>query len=444
MLLAPKRKPRKDSNQLQVLPTPAEHWSSSLQTVLDQPPPTLPARLAWGGTLFCAVFVAWSWFGQIDEVARAVGKLTPKGEAYKIHPIELGKVAHVAVKEGQSVKTGQVLVELDTELAAKEVERLEQALSDTRTEVLQAQILLDKTQLQAQTQAMIAQSSLQVQALEISKAKMTATNSQVVLTQLQDDAAAHQARLERLQPLSLEGAIPKDRLFEVEQALRDRQRTITEGQGNLQQVLAEADRLQVGMQEKKAEVQQTQLESQKQIQQLAIRVTELQAKINETQVLIAAAKAKLKQRFLYAPVDGVVLALNIQQPGEVVQPGQTIAEVAPKGKPLVLSTVLPSHEAGFVKTGMPVQIKLDAYPFQDFGTISGRVTRISPDSKPDERLGHVYRVEVALSRSSINAKGQTIPLKAGQTAAAEIVTRRRRIADVLLEPLKKLQSGMNL
>lgn len=183
------------------------------------------------------------------------------------------------------------------------------------------------------------------------------------------------------------------------------------------------------------------LESQQKIQQLQVQLTQLQAKINETQNRLTTAKAQLQQLSLRSPVDGSISSLNLPNSGEVVQPGQTIAEVAPQDTPLVLSAILPNREAGFVKTGMPVQVKLDAFPYQDYGVISGKVTSISPDSKPDERLGAVYQVEIALERNAIRDNQTTIPLKAGQTASADIVLRRRRIVDILFDPIKQLQKG---
>ncbi|MEP0871005.1 HlyD family efflux transporter periplasmic adaptor subunit [Trichocoleus desertorum AS-A10] len=424
-----------------VLAPPDAHWSTSLQTVLDQPPSTIPYKFLLGGLVFGAIFVAWAWFGQINEVGHARGQLVPKGQVYKIHPIELGKVTRLAVQEGQDVKAGQVVAELDNQIAAGEVERLQKMLMLDQVQLSQTQTLIERTALEAKTQTAIAQADAQAQTVTIAQAQSQAATAQKLLAQGQGDAAAQATRLERLQPLVAEGAIAKEQTFEVEQALRDRQRAITQQQGELQQALSEAKRLQAGLAQKQAEGRKAQLEAQQRIQQLEVQATELEAKISETQNLLVTAQAKLQQRFLYAPVSGVVLSLDVPNTGEVVQPGQTIAEISPSNAPLVLSAALPNQEAGFVKPGMQVQVKLDAYPFQEYGIIPGKVLTISPATKPDERLGPVYRLEIALNRHSVTTKHQTVKFKAGQTATADVIIRRRRIMDILLDPLKKLQHG---
>ncbi len=417
------------------------NWSSSLQTVLDQPPSSLPKRLILGGMFFCLAFGAWAWIGQIEEVGRAQGRLVPEGETFKIHPVDMGKIAIIGVKEGQAVKAGQGIVKFDTEIAEGEVERLQQLLSADQAELSEMQALIDRTRLEAQTRTKISNADAQAQEAAIAQVKDNAATTRAVLAQLQADAAAQKERRGRLEPLVKEGALSKERLFESEQALRDRQSSIIESQGELQRTVTESEQLQAGLAQKKAEGQAIQLEAAQQTQQLEVERNQLKAKIAETQNLLNRAKAQLKQSFLTAPVDGVVSSLNVRNIGEVVQPGQTVAEIAPHDAPLVLSAILPNQEAGFVKLGMPVQVKLDAYPYQDYGIVPGKVTSISPDAKRDERLGPVYQIEVALERKEVMANQQSIPFKAGQTANAEIVIRRRRIADILLAPFRQLQKG---
>ncbi len=479
----------------QTTPSNTGNWSTSLQTVLDQPPSTLPQKLMLGGLVFCLAFGAWATFGTIDEVGRARGKLVPKGEVYKIHPIESGKIAAINVKEGQLVKAGQALVELNTEIARQEVERLEQMLVADKIQLTQMQSLIGRTRLEAQTRAAIANADAQAQnaAIAQANAKAAATREQLtqyqamvvadqdrlerlnplmdrakeLLNQRKADVTAQQERLERLKPLLEDGAIAKEQVYQAEQNLRDRQSAIIQGQlqedtntkeqlfqakqnllehqsaitqnqGELQQTLAQTAQLQAELTEKQAEGRRTQIEAEQQIQKLEVEITQLKAKIAENQNLLTSAKAKLKQRFLYAPVDGIVSSLNIPNIGEVVQPGQTIAEMAPKDAPMILSASLPNQEAGFIKIGMPAQIKFDAYPYQDYGIVSGKVTSVSSDAK-EQQLGTVYQLEVTLDRSHITANDQTIQFKAGQTASADIIIRRRRIADILLDPIRQLQ-----
>lgn len=418
-----------------------DNWSTSLQTVLDQPPSTLPHKLILGGMIFCLAFGAWAWLGKIEQVGHAQGRLVPKGQVYKIDPIDSGKIARIAVKEGEVVKAGQVLVEMDNQLAASEVERLQEMLVTDKIQFSQMEAMIARIHLEAQTRAAIADADLKAHEVAIAQAKANATTTGDLLTQGRTDAAAYQARQERLRPYVEQGALAREQLFEAEQAVRDRQRTITQNQGELKQALAEANRLQAGVSQKQAEKRTAQLEAQQRIQQLEVEMTQLNAKIAETKNLLSSAKAKLGQRFLYAPVAGYVSSLNIQNIGQVVQPGQTIAEVAPQSAPLVLLAILSNQEAGFVKTGMPVKVKMDAYPYQDYGILPGKVISISPDAKRDERLGAVYQVQVAIERNYVTARDQIIKFKPGQTATADIVIRRRRIADIMLEPFQQLQKG---
>lgn len=418
---------------------PEEHWSGALQNVLNQPPASLPSRMMLGGVMFFVVFGTWAWFGHIEESGKGRGRLIPEGEAYKLHAIEMGRIARLAVQEGQSVKKGEIIVELDTELAQQDLARLQQTLMAYQTELLQKQGLREQMESEAQSRAQMSAADLQAQETSLLEARNSAETFRRLLEQLKGDAAAQGDRLERLQPLADDGAISREHLFDLEQSLRDRRRSITQSQGDLARSLSEAERLEALLRQKQAEAQAVQAEAQQRIESLQVELTQIKAKMTETQGLITSAQTKLKQRFVYAPIDGVVLSLNVDHAGEVLQPGQTIAAIAPSDAPLVLQAALPNPEAGFVKIGMPVKVKIDAYPFQDYGVVPGHVVALSPDTKQDEQMGPVYEVKVALDRNHVIEGGRSITFKPGQTAQADIVIRRRRILDILLDPIRQLQ-----
>ncbi|ACK71910.1 secretion protein HlyD family protein [Gloeothece citriformis PCC 7424] len=488
--------PKTKTNKVLTKPEKPISWSMPVQAMLDQPPATLPQRLIYGGIAFCLIFGTWAWFGTIEEVGHASGKLIPKGETYKIEPLDIGKVSRIAVKEGDTVTAGQVLVELDRQLEEKEIERLEQLLINYQMELAQKQNLLEKISLEAQTYQAISQAQENEQRAAIAQAKEKIKTTQEILLlqqrqysayqtrqdylqplsgtaqerleELEKELLEHQKRIEKLQSLVEEGAVSqeyvfqaeqamratkqqilqsqlqegnnvKEQLFQAQQSLRDLQTNITQKQGELNTAFKEAERLESELTSKQAQAQQTQLQYQQQKQKLALEITQIQGKITETQNLLVTAKTKLQYKYLKAPVDGVVLSLNIQNTGKVVETGNTIAEIAPEGVPLELSATLVNREAGFVQKGMPVQIKFDAYPYQDYGIISGKVSSISEDAKTDEDLGEVYQVKVELEQNYIQENQQPIQFKAGQTASADIIIRRRRIIDILLDPIKQLQ-----
>ena len=477
-------------------------WSPSLQNLLDQPPVTLPKRMIFSGIVFFLAFVAWSWFGEIEELGKAQGKLIPKGETYKVESIELGKISHIAVQEGEEVTAGQLLAQLDTTLAFQEVERLEQILTAAKIELSQKQAQLERVDLEVQTherisaaetlgqrlainsaqnkaqvlRQLLAQQKAEIEAYQTRQELLTSVPkiSQERFEQVNSELAAHQERLARLKKLARSGAVSQEfifqaeqaqrqaqlqlldnkaqeitnvseQLFQAEQSLRDLQEQKTQSQGELASALKEVEQLEADLMRQQAERSRMMLEAEQKIQQLKLEVTQIETKIAETQNLLASAQAKLQEKSLKSPIDGVVLSLNVKNSGKVFNPGETIAEIAPRESPLVLSAVMANQESGFIEIGMPVQVKLDAYSYQDFGTIPGKILSISSDAKPDETLGLVYQVEIELEQDYIVKEQKSIPFKPGQTATAEIILRRRRLLDIFLDPVKQIQKdGIDL
>jgi hemolysin D len=437
---APPPSPRPSANPA-TSKHPSSQWSTALQTLLDQPPANFPRVLMLGGLSFCALFTAWAWFSRVQEVSYAQGQLVPQGEVYKVQPVTQGEIAKILAQEGQYVEAGGVIAQFDTRLANAEVDRLQQSLSAYQFQLLQTKGLIKQTQFGLDIQQSITDAQAKEQEVAIAQAKASAQTTQDILNQLNVEAEAYEDRLTRLQPLIEAGAFARDRLFELEQTMREHQRTVIQNQGQLKQSATEAERLQAQLDQTQAEGQQNVLAMQERIKKLELEAAQLQAKIIETETLLKAAQTKLEQMYLYAPVNGTVSSLKLKNSGEVIQPGQTVAEITPEQAPLILSARLPNREAGLVQVNMKAQVKFDAFPYQEYGVVSGRVIAISPDAETDEHGNAAYRLKIALDRKSVVHEGRTVQLKPGQTAQAEVITRQRRVIDILLDPIKKLREG---
>ncbi|MEM1239219.1 MAG: HlyD family type I secretion periplasmic adaptor subunit [Cyanobacteria bacterium P01_H01_bin.26] len=417
------------------------NWSESLQATLDHPPAALPRYMVLIGVIFACMFGTWMWFGTMQEVSRAQGELVPEGDTYKVQPVAAGEVSEILVQEGDTITAGQVVIELDTKVLTSEVERLSQNLIALNSQLQQTQILIDQTRYEADAQQAIATAEIQTQESAIFEAQANMGTHQAIAAQLTVDLAANESRLNRLQSLVDEGAISTEYLFDVEQTLRDRQRVMTERQGQVQQSLAQAEQMHAQLELKKAEATSRALEAREKLKRLHLEADDLEAQIAETTTLLTVAQTNLEQMFLHAPVNGTVSSVHIGNIGEVAQPGETMVEIAPAQTPLVLSAMLPIREAGLVEPDMVVQMKFDAFPYQEYGIVPGRVTSISPDAKQDKQMGAVYNVEIALERDYVIHEDESIAFKAGQTANAEIIIRKRRIVDFLLAPIRQLKKS---
>jgi hemolysin D len=477
-------------------------WSPAMQSLLEEPPSNLPLQLIVGGIIFCLTFFAWAWFGQIDQIGKAQGKLIPKGETYKIESLDSAKITSIDVKEGDKIKAGQLIATLDSEGETKEVERLKEVLASNQVELRQKLNLLEQVKIEAQTQQQIGQAEIRSQQLAIESAISKAQVTSNLLDQQQSELGAnltrqgqtkqlsgldkakfnqinadlkeHQQRLAKLKGLAEEGAISQEyifqaqqaqrqieqqlidsklqgisnineQIFQSEQSTRNLRSSITESQGSLAEAQKEAERLKVELEYKKADGIRVESTAKQKVQQLELEINQAKSQIAETKNLLATAKSRLEKRLLRSPVSGTVLAFNVVNTGKVVQSGETVAEIAPNDSPLVLSAVLPDRDAGFIEKGMTAQVKFDAYSYQDYGVIPGKVISISANTQTDENLGAVYRVEIELERNYVSDDLKKILFKPGQTASADIVIRHRRVIDLLLDPVKKLQKdGIDL
>ena len=132
----------------------------------------------------------------------------------------------------------------------------------------------------------------------------------------------------------------------------------------------------------------------------------------------------------------------------MVQPGTMVAEIAPAGTQLMIRAQIPTAQSGSLRLGLPVKLKFDAYPFQDYGIGSGTVTEISPttaESNDPNSPQAVYNLQISLAQNCLQHGDKCIPLRPGETVTAEVIIRQRKIADFFLDPFRKLQQdGLKL
>jgi multidrug efflux pump subunit AcrA (membrane-fusion protein) len=164
-------------------------------------------------------------------------------------------------------------------------------------------------------------------------------------------------------------------------------------------------------------------------------VAEARARLAQAEADLQAARRGLQASILTAPADGQVTRLAVHGPGETVQAGQEVADLAPAGAAPVFEARVPSSHIGQVRPGQDVKVKVEAFPHQEFGALPAVVRFVAPDAQPDPNGALAYRVLLAPVREPGSRSGE-IRLRLGLTATAEIVTRRPRILDLFLHRVR--------
>jgi membrane fusion protein len=147
-------------------------------------------------------------------------------------------------------------------------------------------------------------------------------------------------------------------------------------------------------------------------------------------------------QFVTAPIAGRIAALPVAT-GQTVTAGATIAVIIPKGGQLEAELFAPSRAIGFVRSGQEVQISVQAFPYQRFGTVVGRIrlvstTVIAPSEVSIQGLKieePTFRIRVALARDAMQAYGESYPLQPGMLVSADVVFDRRSLVQWLFDPI---------
>jgi HlyD family secretion protein len=354
--------------------------------------PPLYIRLV-GVTLSLAVFgaIAWAGLSKVDEVAVAPGKLIPgEQDVQPVRSPSSGKIKYInetKIKEGQQVQKGDILVALDSESSQAEIERLNN----------QAQLI--KQDIQTRSKA----------AEESQKASIR--QAEIELSGLRVNLKAAQRDVNRLR--SLVGAISLQDYLYAQDKVRDLEKSIAAKEQNIQQL---KQNYKTGP-----------------LSDLSKRREELQTVERQ----LAQAKNQRQNQTITAPITGRVYNIKVNPSQGTVQPGEELLSILPEGKQPLLEVDLPNQYRGFVDERMNAKVKIEAFPYQEYGVIEGTVVYVSPYAVvKDKNSGkEVYPTRIKLDKFIIRARGQDKTLTPGMEATGEIVMRQKTILSLLLEPI---------
>ncbi len=442
--------------------------------IVETPPSPIGRAIGASVIAVFSLALLWASIGTVDIVATASGKIVPSGRTKLIQPFETGVVRAIHVRDGQRVRNGEALVELDPTMNDAERDHLKSDLMSAQLEAARLRAALSQSgdpvaafQPPEGATASLVEMNLQFLQSQVAelRGKLASMDRQIKQKEAERESIkAAIAKLEATVPVLSQKVEIRKNLFDRNLGskvvwLTDYQELV----GLQQEVLVQRSRFQEAdaavaalvetRAQTAAEFRRTRFDDLAKAEQKAAGLIQ--------DVIKAEQRTKLQA--LTAPVDGVVQQLAIHTIGGVVTPGQVLLVVVPLDAHLEVEAMVSNRDIGFVHEGQDAEIKIDTFSFTRYGLLHGSVIDVSQDAiardKPQDKSGDKsqgteaassepkgqelnYAARVSLDRTQMQVEDKLVNLTPGMAVTVEIKTGSRRIISYLLSPLVRYKQEM--
>jgi HlyD family secretion protein len=440
-----------------------DHSSEGIAILTAEPWRALHALIYTMIALVLSALIG-SFIAKEDVIVTEQGALAPASEVRRFYAPVDGELVNLYVAEGQPVAKGDVLARLNArgaveaagnamqaQLKLENAEREwrqfpeKKALLEQKAATLRQAVELEERQ--HQKRSALGTSKL----VDEERAQMAEARTNIDDTRRARDAAQLEAeKFERvfatpggggLSLLQVEGK--RNARLAAENAYRQAQSRVNELTARQSQELTQA---QAQLESSGEQLKKLRLDYEAAANELATAEEKLRLQLDTAR---AEADAASRIRFenldknnflqIIAPVSGVVTDLTSTQAGDKVLANSPLGGIAPRNSHSVVKVEIAENDRAFLREGLPVKLKFNAFPYQRYGVINGTLEYVSPATKPASQTRQpVYEARVSLERDYYQVAEMRYPLRYGMTATVEIVVRERRLIDLALDPFRQI------
>ncbi len=413
--------------------------------VEDELIPTYAKPVLYLVIVMVFAFVIWAAVTQLAEVTSAPGEVIPSGQIKVVQHLSGGTVSEVMVEERMAVKEGDILIKLDDSRALSDLRQIEGRLASLRLRAERQEafvmgrepdfssfessypsmVMVQRQQLQ--NQISVRESTLDVLEQQTRQRESRLEQLEESLVSAQQHRKLTQEMLEMRQGMAKKRLITRITLLETERAAvsaRGEEERISKEMNLIRQELAES--------------KSRYFETRNQILQEPLdQIDQLKAQIAETEEELSKVKSRLEELWVRSPASGLVFNLEVNNPGQVIQPGSVLMQVVPDHVQLQAEVRISPDDIGYVHPGQEVNLKVSSYDFSRFGYATGKLERVSAFSTLDEASQPYFKGWVLLDKNYLGNDQGRFPLMPGMVVSAEILTGEKTLLAYLADPITK-------
>lgn len=461
--------------------------------VVAEMPSLVQRGVVYLGALVLAAALLLLYFGKAYVIVNARGHIVPEADVVTVQALQGGVVSAVLAKAGDRLPAGTAIVKLDLAESGMSVAELRQRRDAQREQLgrLQATTALIERILQNPDAALqntrstviatVGRTTELINELEDAKAKVDGARGAITGWPSRKAALQREIGMTRDNVrINENNYTSQARLLESTEAALEQKKTQLEGFRRLAERRLLSS-LELGTEEERYRAAESNAaEARRRVEQLELDISnqklklaelesridseplgregalrqaqnvfrqnlallrqdgenlgnqgrEIETALKSTETRLKLAESQVSLRSVTMPVAGIVAEMKVSNAGELVAIGQIVATVVPDGVPLVVEAAVPNRDVGFVRPGIEGRVKVDAYPFQQFGTLRARVRTVLPGLGRDNN----FTVRLELLDTKIAAGGTTLPLFPGLAVDAELFTSQERLINLILGP----------
>jgi len=366
------------------------------------------ALVIYGVVAFFVLAVAWAFWAELDQVSRAPGQVIPTGRIQVIQTTDGGQIEKIRVREGDSVKAGQILVELEEVKLRASVSEAEGKVASLMSTMARINAELFERPLSFPPEVRAWPDFVANQTLLYSKRRQALRDQ---ISALQQMRGLMQQELDMNLPLLKQGDVARADILRMQRGVSDIESQLVNVRN-------------------------------KYIQELQAEYTKTEEDLVTAREVLNQRRDSLKDTKIRAPVDGIVQNVRLTTIGGVLRPGDEVLSIVPSGDELIVEAKMSPADIAYVRVGQKASVKFDAYDASIYGAATGEVIYVSADTLTEQTpQGNsvFYRVHIAVDTSPMkpHLPGEKIEIQPGMTATSEIQTGRNTVWKYLTKPINK-------